>query len=132
MTTVTGPGRTDRIDALRAVPAAVRGLSLEPLWERIASDALDLSGIDWLIAGGESGRAEFVRPFEIEWAEELLCRCRDRGVAFFLKQLGRKPMHRGAVLGLRDTHGGDWTEWPEHLRIREVPEYFREYGRTRR
>lgn len=131
MTTVTGPDAESlqRIDELRRVDAPVRGLSLEPIWERIPPESLDLTGIDWLILGGESGsKKKHSRPFAIEWAEELRDHCREKGVAFFLKQLGRRPTRGGEDLPLRDSHGGDWTEWPdEALRVREFPEAFHRY-----
>lgn len=124
MTTLTGPQKVHRIDELREVPAAVRGLSIEPLWEQIPSEKLNLDGISWLIAGGESGRADAVRPFDLGWARELRDLCREWNVAFFLKQLGRRPIEDGRELRLRDTHGGDWSEWPGDLRVREMPEAF--------
>ena len=129
MTTLTGPGKLDRIDQLLEVPAAIRGLSLEPLWERIPPKDLKLDGISWVIVGGESGRREFVHPFDLSWARELRDHCREQGVAFFLKQFGRKPVSAGEELNLRDSHGGDWSEWPEDLRVREVPAAFRLYRR---
>jgi len=122
MTTVTGAGRLDRIDQLRQVAARVKGLSFEPLWERIPSKKLDLDGISWVVVGGESGRGDHVRPFHIEWARELRDVCRKRKAAFFLKQLGRRPFEGGSGHRLRDKHGGDWSEWPEDLRVREMPE----------
>lgn len=124
MTTLTGPDTMDRIDQLREVDASVRGLSVEPLWARIPPDQLNLDGISWLIVGGESGRYDAVRPFDLGWARELRDLCRERNVAFFLKQLGRRPTDGERELRLRDTHGGDWSEWPEDLRVREVPEAF--------
>ena len=125
MTTVTGPDRLDRIDQLRGVRASVKGLSLEPLWERVPPTELNLEGISWVIVGGESGRKEFVRPFDLSWARELRDHCRKKNVAFFLKQLGRRPVFEGEEISLRDGHGGDWSEWPEDLRVREVPEAFK-------
>jgi len=131
MTTLTGPGPENlkRLDDLRRVKASVRGLSVEPLWERIPPKQLNLRGIDWLILGGESGsKVEYSRPFAIEWAEELRDHCRKNGVAFFLKQLGRRPTRSGQVLHLSDSHGGDWNEWPdESLRVREFPQAFHRY-----
>ena len=127
MTTVTGPETLHRVDELRHVRAACRGLSIEPLWKRIAPCDLDLTGIDWLILGGESGSGSLTRPFHMEWAEELLEHCQSNGVAFFLKQLGRNPVIAGKPIRLVDTHGGDWNEWPRHLRVREFPEYFHGY-----
>ncbi len=125
MTTLTGPDNLQRIDELRKVPAAIRGLSVEPLWARIPAEQLDLAGIDWLIAGGESGRKEAVRPFDLSWARELRDKCRRERVAYFLKQLGRRPRENGRELRLKDGHGGDWSDWPEDLRVREVPAAFK-------
>jgi protein gp37 len=129
MTTVTGMDRLGRIDDLRKVRASIRGLSVEPLWERIPPSELNLDGIDWLILGGESGSTkEYARPFALEWVEELQEHCRSNGVAFFLKQLGRRPTQGGVDLSLADKHGGEWDEWPETVpRIREFPKYFHEY-----
>jgi hypothetical protein len=45
-------------------------------------------------------------------------------VAFFLKQLGKKPFYQNQPLKLEDKHGGDWAEWPEDWRVRELPEAF--------
>ncbi|MEO5715971.1 MAG: DUF5131 family protein [Luteolibacter sp.] len=127
MTTITGPATLARIDHLREVTAAVRGLSLEPLWERIPPENLDLTGIDWVIVGGESGSADFTRPFAVEWAEELREHCRKNGVAFFLKQLGRNPSRDGKIFKLRHDHGGDWDEWDPSLRTREFPRQFHQF-----
>ncbi len=124
MTTLTGPGKLDRINQLLEVPAAIRGLSLEPLWERISPRFLKLKGISWVIVGGESGRREFVRPFDLSWARELRDHCREQGVAFFLKQLGRRPLDGDDELMLGDTHGGDWDEWPSDLKVRQMPSQF--------
>jgi protein gp37 len=124
MTTITGPDKLGRIDELRQVPASVRGLSIEPLRDRIPPERLDLKGISWMILGGESGRYDAVRPFDLSWARELREVCHHRGVAFFLKQLGRRPFESGNELKLRDSHGGDWSEWPADLRVREMPEAF--------
>lgn len=73
-----------RGDALRQTPAAIRGLSVEPLLEPIV-DA-DLSGFDWMIVGGESGPD--ARPMHPEWARSLRDQCQAAGVAFSFKQWG--------------------------------------------
>lgn len=129
MTTVTSRKSLPRIDQLRKVNAACRGISIEPLWERIPPEELDLTGIDWVIVGGESGSGKLTRPFDIAWAEELRDHCRKNGVAFFLKQLGRNPVIGGQPVKLKDKHGGDWNEWPSKLRVRQFPAYFRDYRR---
>lgn len=127
MTTVTGPDALERIDELRNVKAACRGLSIEPLWARIPPKRLNLAGIHWVIVGGESGSGKLTRPFALEWAEELRELCRKKRVAFFLKQLGRNPSRDGHIFKLRDMHGGDWSEWDESLRTREFPKHFHRY-----
>ena len=84
-----------RIDHLRSVDAAVRFISAEPLLE--ALPGLNLSDIDWLIAGGESGPG--ARQIEEEWALDLRDQCADADVAFFFKQWGgRTPKAKGREL----------------------------------
>jgi protein gp37 len=73
-----------RANHLRKVPAAVRFISAEPLLGPLPK--LDLSGIDWVIAGGESGPG--ARPMHPSWARDLRDRCVERNVAFFFKQWG--------------------------------------------
>jgi protein gp37 len=73
-----------RIDHLRQVEAAIRFLSLEPLLGPLPD--LDLSGIDWVIVGGESGPG--ARPMKEEWVLDIRDRCRESGVPFFFKQWG--------------------------------------------
>lgn len=129
MTTVTGPGQEqmERIDHLRRVKSFCRGLSIEPLWARIPPKQLNLTGIHWVIVGGESGAGDLTRPFALEWAEELRAHCRKKRVAFFLKQLGRNPSRDGSIFKLRDKHGGNWNEWDESMRTREFPKHFYRY-----
>lgn len=74
-----------RIEELRRTPAAVRFLSIEPLLEDIAGD-LDLTGIDWVIVGGESGPD--ARPMHPDWVRRIRERCGAQGVPFFFKQWG--------------------------------------------
>ncbi len=103
--------------------------------------------IDWVIVGGESGPR--ARPMDLAWARSLVAQCRAAGVAPFVKQLGRMPFDGGMTLPgqhwteeqqkaaewitvpgysayqralhLRDRKGGDMDEWPEDLRVRELP-----------
>lgn len=99
---------------------------MEPLWESVD---LDLEGIDWVIVGGESGA--YAKPFDLGWARTLRELCEREGKSFFMKQLGAKPFENGNPLSLEDEHGGDWNEWPEDLRIRQMPEKFRLLATTR-
>ena len=73
-----------RIDDLRNTPAQTRFLSVEPLLEDLG--ALDLTGIDWVIVGGESGHG--ARPLESAWVESIRDACSAAGVMFFFKQWG--------------------------------------------
>ncbi len=99
--------------------------------------------IDWAIIGGESGPK--ARPCHVEWISDLVRQCQEAGVAPFVKQLGSVPvtenanlhdwpddavLHAGkpnddgfafAYVGLHDRKGGDWSEWPEDLRVRGMP-----------
>jgi protein gp37 len=93
-----------RADYLRAVPAAVRFVSAEPLLGPL--DSLDLTGIDWLIAGGESGPRH--RSVDVAWIRQLRDMCTHDGVAFFFKQWGgRTSKAGGRVLDDRE-----WSELP--------------------
>lgn len=73
-----------RVDALRETPAAIRFLSVEPLLEDLGP--LDLTGVSWVIVGGESGRGS--RPMHPDWARAIRDQCQTAGVAFFFKQHG--------------------------------------------
>ena len=73
-----------RIAILREINCSVRFLSIEPLLEDIGE--IDLSGIDWVIVGGESGVK--ARPMEVAWARAIRRQCRTAKVAFFFKQWG--------------------------------------------
>jgi protein gp37 len=73
-----------RLKDLRATPAAIRFLSIEPLLEDLGQ--FDISGIDWAIVGGESGQG--ARPMEKQWVENIQRICRKSSVAFFFKQWG--------------------------------------------
>jgi len=116
---------------------------------------LNLEGIDWVIAWGESGPG--ARPFNLAWAESLLAQCKAARVPFFMKQMGGNPVMPepawkeqydpinlgwkeqdgsrfwqsarndknapdGTVaISLKNRKGGDPSEWPAHLRVREFP-----------
>lgn len=86
--------------------------------------------VEWLIVGGESGPG--ARPFDIAWARSTVEQCREAGVACFVKQLGARPTYpipsdeiEGKVYAVpyatKDRKGGDMSEWPEDLMVREFP-----------
>jgi protein gp37 len=86
--TIESEPHAGRADLLRVHPAAVRFISAEPLMGDLAQ-ALDLFGIDWLIAGGESGGdLGQIRRMSPQWARNLRDLCRREEVAFFFKQWG--------------------------------------------
>ncbi len=93
-----------RLDALRETPAVVRFASIEPLLEDLGD--FDLSSIDWVIAGGESGPG--ARPMQEEWVLGVLKQCRRDGVPFFFKQWGGVRKHvNGRLL-----RGRTYDEFP--------------------
>lgn len=92
-----------RAEHLRKVPAAVRFISAEPL---IGALDLDLTGIDWLIAGGESGSQ--ARLLDPQWVRDLRDACAASGVAFFFKQWGGHHPKAGG----RELDGRLWSEYP--------------------
>ena len=95
---------TPRADALREVSASVRFLSLEPLLGPLPS--LDLTGISWVITGGESGPR--ARPCDPDWVRAIRDSCISRGVAYFHKQWGG----RTAKAGGDELDGQHWHEFP--------------------
>jgi protein gp37 len=85
----------------------MRFLSLEPLLGPLGQ--LDLTGIDWVIVGGESGPG--ARRMQVEWARQIRDQCVRQGVAFFFKQWGgTRPKTGGRALDDRE-----WNEFPQHL-----------------
>lgn len=93
-----------RVDYLRRVPASVRFLSCEPL---LGPLDLDLSGIHWVIVGGESGPKH--RPVEADWVRSIRGRTEDAGAAFFFKQWGGRHPKAGG----RELDGRTHDEMPE-------------------
>lgn len=150
----------ERIPHLLRCPAVVRFISAEPLLGPLHIDEIlvpfgddgekavicPLTGewapeepspvaggiLHWCIIGGESGHG--ARPFNVQWARDIIAQCKAAGVACFVKQLGAHPVedNSGASPGscrryqripcrLKDKKGGDWSEWPEDLRVRQFP-----------
>jgi protein gp37 len=97
-----------RADHIRSAPAAVRFLSLEPLLGPLPS--LNLTGIDWVIAGGESGRCH--RPLDLAWVRDLRDRCVDQRIPFFFKQVGGVTSKAGG----RHLDGEIWDQYPGGVR----------------
>lgn len=94
----------DRADYLRQTSACVKFLSLEPLIGPLP--ALNLDGINWVIAGGESGPG--ARPLQPEWVRDIRDLCKQSDVPFFFKQWG--GVHKKKAGRLLD--GLVWNQWP--------------------
>ncbi len=96
-----------RIDALRRIDADVRFLSLEPLLGPL--EQLNLTGIRWVIVGGESGHG--ARPMDAEWVRSIRGQCQAADVRFFFKQWGgARKKQAGRVLD-----GRTWDEMPARM-----------------
>jgi protein gp37 len=96
--------KTSRVRHLRDAPAGTRFLSIEPLIGPVGR--LDLTGINWVIVGGESGPG--ARPMQRQWVREIRDQCRASDVAFFFKQWGgRTPKTGGRLLD-----GKEWSQFP--------------------
>lgn len=134
-TSITTQRYVGRVDSLRAVgdETTTRFLSVEPQHTSITL-AGKLDGVAWVIQGGESGpvtrskalsleqfNQRQARPFDLAWARQLRDECHQARVAYFLKQLGSAPIENNRVMKLSDGHGGDWGDWPNDLRVREMP-----------
>jgi len=93
-----------RIDELRAIPAAVRFLSCEPLLGPLGD--LNLEGIGWVIVGGESGLR--ARPVHADWIREIRDQCAVAGVPFLFKQWGGRTSKSGG----RELDGRTYDAFP--------------------
>ncbi len=100
--------RKSRLGHLQQAPAGKRFLSIEPLISPVG--VLDLSGVDWVIVGGESGPA--ARPMNPAWARDIRDQCVAAGVAFFFKQWGGLRPKTGG----RSLDGREWNQLPKKRR----------------
>ena len=96
--------RLSRVRHLREAPAGVRFLSVESLIGPVGP--VDLTGIDWVIVGGESGPR--ARPMAPAWVREVRDQCVIQRVPFFFKQWGGLRPKSGG----RELDGREWSEFP--------------------
>lgn len=117
------------VDLVAPIAGGIKFLSLEPLHGRIElpfESFVDMGHkvkdlIDWVIVGGESGNETGkyrYRPCELEWIEKIVEDCQRNSIPVFVKQMGT---HLSKELKMKDRHGGDINEFPEHLRVRQFP-----------
>ncbi len=104
--TVESNDYLNRVEHLLTVPAQVRFLSLEPLLTNIPN--LCLSGIDWVIVGGESGPKS--RSIEATWVRSIRDRCMEESVPFFFKQWGGVNKKASG----RSLDGRTWDQFPSN------------------
>ncbi len=101
-----------RIDKLRKLRASVLFLSVEPLLEDLGE--INLTNIDWVIVGGESGNR--ARPMEKEWVINIMQQCKNEDIAFFFKQWGTwgaDRIKRNKKLNGKEIDGKIWQQYPE-------------------
>jgi len=132
-----GTSISEQRDAVKQIPDLLKAkhlcryvfLSVEPQLEDIDLTPW-LGALDWVIVGGESDQgAGKARVFNINWARKILRQCRQHNVSCFIKQLGSNIVaptmsDPGKHLALKDSHGGDWNEWPSDLKVRDCPENY--------
>jgi protein gp37 len=112
-TSVEDGSKTSRLRHLQATRASMRFLSIEPLIGPVGK--IDLSGIHWVIVGGESGPG--ARPMKPEWPRQVRDQCIAARIPFFFKQWGGlRPKSGGRILD-----GREWNEWPRVNTKRPVP-----------
>jgi protein gp37 len=99
---------------LDETPAAVRWLSLEPLLGPLPS--LNLSWVDWVVVGGESGRG--ARPMDPAWVRAIRDDCANLSVPLFVKQAGSVLARQWKM---SDSKGSILDEFPADLQIRQHP-----------
>jgi protein gp37 len=118
----------DRAKILADIPAKIRFISAEPLLENLDfliehNGAPLMSHYQWVILGGESGNETgpyTYRPCKVEWIENGIKQLKDNfEMAVFVKQMGS---HLKKEMNLKHYHGGEPSEWPEHLRLLEHPD----------
>ena len=104
-----------RIDKLRMLNASVLFLSIEPLLEDL--EQIDLTNINWVIVGGESGNN--ARPMDKQWVENIKTQCNNSNVAFFFKQWGTwgaDKVKRSKKENGKELNGKVWHEYPASIK----------------
>ena len=105
-----------RIEKLRDIPATIKFLSMEPLLEDLGE--INLTGIDWVIVGGESGPN--ARPMKEKWVLNIKRQCEKSSIPFFFKQWGTwgvDMVKRNKKVNGRELLGRIWDEYPRNVSI---------------
>lgn len=130
------PTANQRIPELLQIRAAVHWVSIEPMLGEIdfsrwinrtlgygeQDDIHQIGNIDWGVLGGETGPG--ARNFVLGHGKDIVRQFRSAGVPIFVKQVGSKPVNRKGqpYPHIKHHKGADMSEWPEELRVRELPE----------
>lgn len=117
-TSITTPNPR-RLDELCMIDCAVKCVSYEPAWKPVNFEPWFGQGLNWMKLGGESGPEAKPQPLEI--LLRVKEQCAENDVACFIKQLGSRPVLDGKPLTLQDHKGGDWDEWPDQFKFRQLP-----------
>lgn len=117
-TSITRQATTPRLDNLVKLRAPIKFVSVEPQWEEIDLRPW-LHAIQWVIGGGQSGHDAL--EYDLNWGRSLINQCANFSVPYFQKQLGANVGNETFRLKFKDSHGGDWNEWPADLRVRQFP-----------
>lgn len=114
---------------LEVVGQRTKPVIIDCLSGNAMNDQREWRRIDWVIVGGESGAK--ARPCDIAWVRSIVEQCKAANVPCFVKQLGSRPLfdppsekrrQLGSYLhNINDRKGGHMAEWPEDLRVRELP-----------
>lgn len=100
------------------IKARIHFLSCEPILRPL--DETHAAKFDWIIFGGESDPSGRARISQLDWFYRGLGFCEQHKIPAFVKQLGANCWNSHRLV-LKDSHGGDWNEWPADLRVREFP-----------
>lgn len=122
-TSITSKASLPRIEHLAKIPAKHKFLSMEPLLSDPGlTDSHVIGKVDWIIIGGESGQGDrTARPYDLNWARNTINLGMNTNIAVFHKQFGSRPVDNGTPIVLNDHHGGEWDEWPDELKVRQMP-----------
>jgi protein gp37 len=126
-TSVTSEKFLFRIKMLQQVKGGgPKWISAEPQEGTVDYGKVDLTGIDWIVFGGESG--PFATEYDLNNLQSNIRACMEKGLKVFVKQLGAKPTyqydyngHERKPVVFNDSHGGDWDEWNDSFKIRQMP-----------
>jgi protein gp37 len=100
------------------------GLSIEPQLERVSVRDFGRDILDWVICGGESKQHPHpARPFQIDWAAQLMAECHNLSIPFFMKQMGDHCMWAGRKVDCGRA-GADMDKWPRSLRVQQMPKVY--------